>query len=224
MKRLLTALCAFLLICGTAMAEPRDPEKALTVRAFTFKHKDADKAAAAIKTLLSADGSVTIQPSTNALLVTDHAENLKAITKTLAEFDAAAAQPFRLQVRIVSASRAAGAARVPANLADIKEWLSVTPYQSFEKEGEADVQGKEGAPGVVDMPSGYRAEFKFGDYDPASDSIHISDLQISKVQKDQLTSLLKTTLNLRIGQTYLLGAARSPESKRALMIVLVARR
>ena len=223
MKRLLTALCAFVLICGTAMAEPRDPEKALTVRTFTFKHKDADKAAAAIKTLLSAEGSMSIQPSTNALVVTDHAENLKAITKTLAEFDAAA-QPFRLSVRIVSASRAPGALRVPKDLDELKPWLSVTPYQSFEKEGEADVQGKEGAPGVVDMPSGYRAEFKFGDYDPASDSIRVSDLQISKVQKDQLTSLLKTTLNLRIGQTYLLGAARSPESKRALMIVLVARR
>ena len=74
------------------------------------------------------------------------------------------------------------------------------------------------------MPSGYRAEFKFGDYDPASDSLKINDLHISKMQKDQLTSLLTTSLNLRLGQTYVLGAARAPESKRALMIVLVARR
>ena len=221
MKRLLTAACAFLLVCGVAMAEPRDPGKALTVRTFTFKHKDADKAAAAIKSLLSAEGSMSIQPSTNALVVTDRPDNMKAIAKTLADFDAAA-QPFRLSVRIVSAAR--GAARVPDSLKDIKDYLAVLPYQSFEKEGDADLQGKEGAPGVVDMPSGYRAEFKFGDYDPASDSIKISDLQISKTQKDQMAALLKTTLNLRLGQTYLVGAARAPESKRALMIVLVARR
>ena len=221
MKRLLTAACAFLLVCGVAMAEPRDPDKALTVRTFTFKHKDADKAAAAIKSLLSAEGSMSIQPSTNALVVTDRPDNMKAIAKTLADFDATA-QPFRLSVRIVSAAR--GAARVPDSLKDIKDYLAVLPYQSFEKEGDADLQGKEGAPGVVDMPSGYRAEFKFGDYDPASDSLKINDLHISKMQKDQLTSLLTTSLNLRLGQTYVLGAARAPESKRALMIVLVARR
>ena len=98
------------------------------------------------------------------------------------------------------------------------------PYQNFEKEGDAEVQGKEGEPGLVDLANGYRADFKFGDYDPASDSIKITDLQISKTQKDQMAALLKTSLNLRLGQTYLVGAARAPESKRALMIVLVARR
>jgi Bacterial type II/III secretion system short domain len=223
MKRTLTALCAFLLVCGVAIAEPREPGQALTVRTFTFKHKEADKAAAAIKTLLSADGSMSIQPSTNALVVTDRAENMKAIARTLADFDADA-KAFRLSVRIVSASRAQGAARIPDNLKDLKPWLSVLPYQSFEKEGDAEVQGKEGEPGLVDLANGYRADFKFGDYDPASDSIKISDLQISKTQKDQMAALLKTTLNLRLGQTYLVGAARAPESKRALMIVLVARR
>jgi len=221
MKRILTALCAFLLVCGVAIAAPREPGQALTVRTFTFKHKEADKAAAAIKTLLSADGSMSIQPSTNALVVTDRAENLKAIAKTLADFDADA-KSFRLSVRIVSAAR--GAAHVPDTLKDLKPWLSVLPYQNFEKEGDAEVQGKEGDPGLVDLANGYRAEFKFGDYDPASDSIKITDLQISKTQKDQMAALLKTSLNLRLGQTYLLGAARTPESKRALMIVLVARR
>jgi hypothetical protein len=36
--------------------------------------------------------------------------------------------------------------------------------------------------------------------------------------------LLKTTLNLRIGQTYIVGATKAPQSQRALMIVLVARK
>jgi uncharacterized protein YjdB len=221
MKRILTALCAFLLVCGVAMAEPREPGQALTVRTFTFKFKQADKAAAAIKTLLSADGSMSIQPSKNALVVTDHPDRLNAIAKTLTEFDADA-KSFKLSVRIVGAAR--GTPHLPDDLRDVKPWLSVLPYQNFETVGNADVQGKEGEPGVVDMPAGYRADFKFGEFDAASDSISINDLQISKVQKDQLTSLLKTTLNLRIGQTYVFGAARAPQSQRALIIVLVARR
>ena len=83
------------------------------------------------------------------------------------------------------------------------------PFNSYEAVGEATVQGKEGDPGLINMPTGYRADFKFGEYDPASDSIAVKDLQIAKLtgaQKDQLTSLLKTTLNLTIGQTYILGA------------------
>ena len=33
-----------------------------------------------------------------------------------------------------------------------------------------------------------------------------------------------TDLNLRIGQTYIVGATKAPKSQRALMIVLVARK
>ena len=77
---------------------------------------------------------------------------------------------------------------------------------------------------MVELQSGYRAEFKFGEYDPASDSIKVRDFHLSKLQKDQLMSLLKTSLNLRLGQTYIVGATKTPQSQRALMIVLIARR
>jgi hypothetical protein len=53
----------------------------------------------------------------------------------------------------------------------------------------------------------------------------VSDLHLSRLQKDQLTQLLKPiSLNLRLGQTSIVAATRSPESQRALMIVLVAHR
>jgi hypothetical protein len=76
---------------------------------------------------------------------------------------------------------------------------------------------------VVDVP-GYRADFKIGEYDTASDSVKVSDFHLSKLQKDQLTPLLKTSLNLRIGQMYILSVSRSAQSQRALMIVITARR
>jgi len=222
-KSILFVLCAVLFAAFTATAEPREGAQALSVRTFTFKYKDADKAAAVIKPLMSAEGTMSIQPKTNALAVTDHAENLKAISKALAEFDTAA-QPFRLSIRIVSAARE-GSARVPDDLKDVAQKVALLHFNAFSREGDANVQGKEGDNGLVDMQTGYRAEFKFGEYDPASESIKINDLHVSRVGKDnQLTSLVTTSLNLRIGQTYILGAAKSPQSQRALMIVLVARR
>ena len=219
----LTAL--LLLICGVASAEPKVGDKPLSVRTFSFKYKQADRAAAVIKPLVSDEGSMSIQPSSNALQVTDRAENLKQIAKAIADFDSPARE-FRLYVRLVSAARVANPAKVRDELRDVAQKLSMLKYNAFESVGEANVEAKEGDPGVIDM-TGYRADFKLGEYDPTTDSIKLNDFQLSKLQgaqKDQLTSLLKTTLNLGIGQTYIVGASKAPESQHALMIVLIARR
>jgi len=231
LKRALLMISMMTALSGAAFAErpatpAADSKPGLAVHTFTFKFKQADKAAAAIKPLLSTDGSMSIQPSTNSLVVTDRAENMKAVARMIGDFDKEP-QSFRLYVRIVGASRVAGTPKIPDDLKDVARKLAILPYNSYEAVGEATVQGKEGDPGLVDMQTGYRADFKFGEYDPASDSIAVRDLQISRLtgaQKDQLTSLLKTTLNLAIGQTYILGASKAPQSQRALMIVLVARR
>ncbi len=213
-----------LLMCGVAAAEPKAGDnKPLTVRTFTFKYKDADKAAAIIKPLVSAEGSMSIQPSANALQVTDRAENLKQISKAITEFDAPA-KAFRVSVRLVSVSRVQTPAKVSDDLKDVAQKLSMLRFNAFENVGEATIDAKEGDPGAVEMASGYRAEFKLGEYDPTSDSIKVNDFHLSKLQKDELTSLLKTTLNLGIGQTYIVGASKAPESQHALMIVLIARR
>ena len=225
-KRTSFFAAVLLLICGVAYAEPKAGDKSLSVRTFSFKYKQADRAAAVIKPLVSDEGSMSIQPSSNALQVTDRAENLKQIAKAIADFDAPARE-FRLIVRLVSASRVANPTKVRDELRDVAQKLSMLKYNSFESVGEANVEAKEGDPGVIDMSTGYRADFKLGEYDPTTDSIKLNDFQLSKLQgaqKDQLTSLLKTTLNLGIGQTYIVGASKAPESQHALMIVLVARR
>ena len=229
-KRFTLILFLTVAICGTALAEPAqmDAAKALSVRTFQFKHKDADKAAAAIKSLMSAEGSLAIQPATNALTVTDRPENLKAIASTLAQFDTPP-QAFRLTVRVVSAGRVdpAAAPAVPAAIKDVAPQLAMLRYNAFDMLGQATVDGSEGQPGVVDMDSGYRADFKFGDYDPATDSVKIIDFKVSRLEgadKDQLTQLFKTTLNLKIGRTVTFGATKSAQSQRALMIVISAKR
>ncbi len=227
LKRTIVVILSSFLLAATAMAESADAGRSLSVHTFAFKFKDAEKAASAIKSLVSADGSMSIQPASNSLVVTDRAENLKAITKALLDFDTDA-QMFRLSVRIVSASRVEGnAPKVPGDLKDVAQKLALFRYNAFENSGEANVVGKEGDAGIVDMATGFRADFRFGEYDPASDSIKVNDFHLSRLQgaqKDQLTSLLKTSLNLRLGQTYIVGATKAPQSQRALMIVLVAHR
>jgi hypothetical protein len=223
MKRIAVVLMALFLVSATAFADAADPGKSLSVRTFQFKHKQADKAAAMIKSLLTASGSMSIQPATNSLVVTDDPEKLKEIAAALTKFDAAP-QPFHLTVRLISAGRAGvKGARFPDELKDLESKLQLLRYDSVESLGAAEVDGKEGEPGIVSLSS-YRADFKFGEYDPASDTISISDFQLSRQTGDQLSPMMKTTLNLKLGQTFIMGVTRQPNSQRALMMVLSARR
>jgi hypothetical protein len=223
-RRFFFVLIALAVITGSAYADAAEAGKALSVRTFQFKFKEADKAAAVIKSLVSTDGSMAIQPSTNSLVVTDHAENLKSITNTLAQYDLPA-RNVRLTVRLIGASRVDPSAvtATAEELKDVAAELSMLRFNFFEKLGDAEVQGKEGEPGMIDLGTGYKAEFKFGEYDPASDTIKLNDFRLEKLQNDQLSQLYKASLNLKLGRTVIVGAQK-PQGQRALMIVVVARR
>ena len=225
MKRLALVLFLLLSMSGAAFADTAadaDVAKSLTVKSFQFKHKDAERAATMIKPLMSADGSIAIQPSSNSIVITDRPENLKAISAKLAQFDTPA-QPVKLVVRLIAATRGAGGARVPEALKDVSANLAVLPFNAYEVLGSATVEGKEGDPGMFDLESGYRAEFRFGELDSTDDSVKISDFKLSRLQGDQLTQLLKTTVNLQVGQTLIMGAGK-PQGARALMLIISAKK
>lgn len=224
MKRILSLMTALLFVAGVAFADAAEDAKSLTVRTFTFKHKAAEKAATAIKGLVSAEGSMAIQPTANSLVVTDRPENLKRIAAAVDAFDKPA-QAFRVSVKLVAASRvpANEAPRVRDDLKEVAAKMAILRYNSFELVGDATFEGKEGEPGLLQL-DGYRADFKLGEYDQASDSISVTDFKLLRQENSQLGQVLKTTLNLKIGQTVILGATRQPQSERALMMVLTAKR
>lgn len=225
MKHLIVSVLVLFLVSAPAFAEaaPTEPAaKSLTVRTFQFKHKNAEQAATAIKNLRGIEGSVSI--TNNSLVVTDTPENIKRIAAALAEFDAPA-QMFRLSIRLVSAGRVAAGeeAKIAPEVRDIAPKLALLRYNWLENIGNAEVSGSEGQQGLVDL-STYRADFKFGEYDAASDSIKLNDFKLSRPEGDQLSQVLKTTLNLKLGQTVILGATKQPNAGRALMIVVSAKR
>ncbi len=227
-KRFALMFFLVLAVCGAAFADDApaaaaDAAKNLSVKTFQFKHKDADRAAAVVKPLMSAEGSISIQPSTNSVVITDRPENVKAIAAALDKFDTPP-QAFKLSVRLVAASRTEGAApRTPDELKDIAPNLAMLRFNTFENLGSANIDSREGQSGLVDF-SAYHADFKLGDYDPASDSVQLIDFKVSKLQNDQLTPILKkATMNLKLGQTVVVGAGKT-EGTRALMVILAVKR
>lgn len=215
-KRAAILLTLSLLLTGAAFAEP------LSVVTYQFKHKSAEKAAAMIKSLMSTEGSLSMQSGDSTLVITDRTENVKAISAALAQYDAPA-QTIQLSVRLASARNEA-TARIPDNLRDVAPNLAMVRYNVFENLGSANVSGKEGDSGIVELGPAYRADFRFGEIDPATDSIPLSDFRLSKLDKDQLSQLYKTTMNLKVGRTVIFLATRDPQSQRALVVILTAKR
>lgn len=225
MKRVLILLTLCLFATGVAIAEPAGPAgdvKALNVRTFQFKFKDADRAAAIIKPLMSAEGSMSIQPASNSLVVTDRPENMKAIASALADFDSAP-HTVKLTLHLVGAGRSDTPTKVPIEMREIAGKLAILRYNAIDDLGDANVEGHEGQPTTVDLHNGYRVDFKFGEYDPSSDSIKLDDFRLSKVQKDQLVQVYQATLNLKVGQTLIFGATKTA-GQRAIFLVFNARR
>jgi len=222
MKRALILLTLCLFATGVAIAQPAPAAKALNVHTFQFKYKDADKAAAIIKPLMSAEGTMSIQPASNALVVTDRAENMKAIANALATFDTPP-HSVRLSLHLVSAARAETATKVGTDMREIAAKLAILRYNSIDDLGDANVEGHEGEPATIDLHNGYRVDFRFGEYDPSSDSVKLDDFRLSKVQNDQLNQVYKATLNLKVGQTLIFGATKT-QGQRAIFLVFNARR
>lgn len=224
--RIASVALLMLSLCGVALADditPASDEKSLSVLTYQFKHKEAEKAASAIKTLVSTEGTVAIQPATNSVVITDRAENLRNISAALQRFDTPP-QKVQLSVRLVTAARMKEAGRIPEPIRDIAPMLAMLPYNTFDNVGTVEVSGREGEPGIVDLGAGYRADFRFGEFDPATDSIRLGDFKLAKLQDEQLNTLYKTTLNLKVGQTLIFGAARDPQSQRALVVIVSAKR
>lgn len=227
MKRIVLFVLIVTLAALGVAAQQADGK--VVVQSFKFKFKTADRAAQVIRSLMSSDGSVSIQPGANTLVVTDKADNVERITKAVNDYDVPS-RTFKLEIRLVAAGRVAGTPpAVPDDLREVSTKLAgVLRFNSFEKIGEIVVSGREGDAIKRDVDGIYHADFTVGEYDPVTGSVQLSDFRLGRYQqtaagRKELSDLLKTSLNLRIGQTVVLGASKLPESNRALMLIVVAR-
>lgn len=220
MKKTLTLLC--LLAFWAPLVHADAAEESVAAQSFQLQFRDASRAAVIIKPLITARGSVSIQPSSNTLVVTDEPDQLRQVARVLGEYDAPPKR-FSIDLKIVAASQVQQPAPVPPDLREISSKLGgVLRFNQFDKVGEIVTSGREGAPVLIEIDGGYRAEFRMGEFDPLSRSVRLEEFRLSRVPQGggEVQQLLKTSINLRLDQTIALGAARQPGSNRMLMLVL----
>lgn len=227
MKRAI--LITLILLVAAFAGAAQEADGKVVVQTFKFKFKSAERAANVISSLVSAEGSVSIQPGNNVLVVTDRAENIESIASAIDRYDVPSRE-FKLEIQLVAAGRVQGKApEVPDDLKEIAGKLSgVLRFNSFEKIGALELKGREGDSIRSDL-DGYHAEFVVGEFDPVSETVQLSDFTLSRyetaqsAEKKTRSDVLETTLNLKVGQTVVLGASRLPDSNRALMLIVIAR-
>jgi hypothetical protein len=215
---------AALLIAGTALAA--EPE----VRVFQLHFRAVREAADLIEPLLSADGSLLLQPKISSVTVRDSADVLARVAQALASWDVPPLS-YRVRVRVLLAStqapeRGRAAPMIVGIGAEIQKLFHFTEYQEV-----ATVQVTAAEGSAVEMAAGERYHVRFTVRGVAQDPdrIQLAQLQLARRERagdggETLQPVLRATVPLQMKQASVLGGMRSENAKEALFLILWAER
>lgn len=200
------------------------------VRVFQLHFRPAREAALLIEPLLSAQGSVLLQPQLNAVTVRDNAAVLERVAATLAAWDVAPPNyTVRLRVLLASTSPPTPGPAAPLISGVGSELQQLFRFTSYAELDTLVVTAADGATVEAAVADRYHVRFTVRVVPQDVERVQLAQLELTRRVAggggaEKLQPLLRTTLTLRVGQTFVLGAARSEEANRALVLVLLAER
>jgi hypothetical protein len=227
--RLVAIVASVLWTVGPAAAlgvQQREPDE-LVLHAYTLRYQQALEAIPLIQPLLSARGTLELQPGGNTLVLRDTPAALARIVPVLRGFDHPAL-PLRVEILIVKASRLTVSPSVARS--DLPEALTrrlreLLPYEIYELQAQAQLASQEGQAVAYELGDDYVVSFRLGTL-IAAQRIKLVNFEISRraANRKSAVPLVHTNLNLCLDQTMSLGLARSEGSRDALIIVVTVRR
>jgi type II secretory pathway component GspD/PulD (secretin) len=158
------ASVAWTVVPGAAFArQPREPDE-LVLHAYTLRYQQAIEAIPLIQPLLTARGTLELQPGGNTLVIRDTAPALARIVPVLRGFDHPA-QPLKVEIMIVRASRTAVSPQVSHS--DLPESLTrrlreLLPYENYEMQAQAQLASQEGQAVAYELGEDFAVSFRLG--------------------------------------------------------------
>ena len=219
-----------LLAAAAGLAPARAQEEALVTRTFTTRFRAVEEILAIIQPALSERGSYSVQPRIKAVTVTDTDDVLRRVEDLIASFDLPA-RSIRLVVQLIKGEEgpAPAAPRVPARrlglppsvIQDVTKWGVVTQI------GNAALSTAENEPGSVMLGEDYRVSFTMGAVSPRIHVVRVERFTLEKLKRGadgqlRYTPVIDLVLNLKQGQTTVLGATSSQDSRQALFVAVTA--
>jgi len=238
-RRLLATLLLAVAALGAPAARaqadpPPSAPDAVSARAFPVRFKSLSDAAELVSAVLSAQGTVTLQPRLKTLTVQDRASVLDRVAALLASFDT---PPRNVEVtlslflgtdrREQEAGRNVPTDSLSRDVRGIAETLGdFTKWNAYEPLGKGAVTGAEGETVVVNLSDDYRVRYQVDVVQDAA--VKLKDFVLQKVShapngSERVQDVYAAAVVLPVGRTLMLGAAQNPESKRALFLTLQAR-
>jgi hypothetical protein len=218
---LLAAVLVGLLAPTAAGAPP-----VVVVRVFALKHRTADDALVLVRPLLSEAGSVMLEPRTNELTVRDTAESVDRAARAIAAYDV----PLRgvdVAVTLLKETADPKAATPKTDVSEeirgigekLKKLFKVTNFTRLDS---VVVRGMEGQRIAYVIGTHYRLQFLL---DPSRDGrgLQFKDLSLERVRreggKETRGEILHTSINVNVGQPYILGVGRDEAAPDKLFLV-----
>lgn len=205
----------------------------LATKTFTIHYRQVDDVVALIQPEIGERGSYSVHPKIRSVTVTDAPETLQRIEELIAGFDlpprgiSLVVQLMRAEEGAPSPAPQAPGRRLglpPAVIQDLTKWGVITPI------GSASVATAENEEGSVSMGDVYRLRFTVGAVSPHIGVIRIERFVLERLQREEAGAsgpqrpvpLMDLVLNLKAGQTTVLGATSSQDSKQALFVSVTA--
>lgn len=221
---------AAVLLAGVLVALLAPPASgappAVVVRVFALKHRTADEALTLVRPLLSDAGSVMLEPRSNELTVRDTAAAVERAAQAIATYDV----PLRgvdVAVTLLKASADPKAAPGKTDVSEeirgigerLKKLFNVTDFTRLDS---VVVRGMEGQRIAYVIGAHYHLQFVL---DPSRDGrrVQFRDLSLERVRreggKETRGEILRTSINVNMGQPYILGIGKDEAAQGALFLV-----
>ena len=198
----------------------------VVVRVFALKHRTADEALVLVRPLLSDAGSVMLEPRRNELTVRDTTASVERAAQAIAAYDV----PLRgvdVAVTLLKASTDPKAAPDRTDVSEeirgigerLKKLFHVTDFTRLDS---VVMQGFEGQRLAYVIGASYRLQFFL---DPSRDGkrLQLKDLSLERVRreggKETFGEILHTSINVNVGQPYILGVGKDEAAQGALFLV-----
>jgi type II/III secretion system protein len=220
------ALALWTMPLAVRASGPEEPSSAMVVKVFLLKYKRVEEAALLIRPHLSESASVTLAPKLNAITLTDREENVRMVSKVLADFDLPP-RGFTFAVKLVRARADVPAGSIAQEIgglgAKLKTMFQFNDYSLIDS---AVFQATEGKPVSYRLGEEYFLTFSIG---PAGlgDELLLSPFQLSRLKKNeqgrtQPVPLYRAAIPVLLNQTLVVGASKEEGSKNALILILLA--
>jgi hypothetical protein len=213
-----------------ARAVPATAPPEVVVRVFTLKHRSPDEALAVVRPVLTEGASVIVQPRGNTLTVRDSAAAVEQAARTIAAWDL---PPRRINLAITLLRASTDdRSRPPAGpdaldqLPGVGERLrKLFRFTSYARLDSVLVQGVEGQTVAYLLDGGYRLEFQI---EPGSSpqQVRLKGLLFERLRRvpgpgiaDVRHDILRTAINVVVGQPYILAVGKDEAAAGALVLV-----